>query len=135
MATNSNITVSQNYATKYSNLVHGWDTSHPTTISKKFIILIYHYLHAVIRALQIHKMKAHRKQAASTNKKQRVAAAEGHAIRNARRLIAGDYNPGEFVIVALKGPGIVRGQGMPKEADTWAGPLTMVRRFKTGWYA
>src|SRR3984885_10260061 len=47
MATNSNITVSQNYTTKYSNLVHGWDTSHPTTISKKFIILIYHYLHAV----------------------------------------------------------------------------------------
>ena len=47
MATNSNITVSQNHTTKYSNLVHGWDTSHPTTISKKFIILIYHYLHAV----------------------------------------------------------------------------------------
>src|ERR1700733_3165642 len=47
MATNSNITVPQNYTTKYSNLVHGWDTSHPTTISKRFIILIYHYLHAV----------------------------------------------------------------------------------------
>jgi len=87
-----------------------------------------------IRALQIHKMKAHRKQAASTNKKQRVAAAEGHAIRNARRLIAGDYNPGEFVIVALKGPGIVRGQGMPKSADTWAGPFRIVRRFKSGSY-
>ena len=26
---------------------HGWDTSHPATISKKIIILIYHYLHAV----------------------------------------------------------------------------------------
>ena len=26
---------------------HGWYTSHPTTISKKCIILIYHYLHAV----------------------------------------------------------------------------------------
>src|ERR1700733_14118523 len=32
---------------KYKNVVHGCDTSHPTTISKKFIILIYHYLHAV----------------------------------------------------------------------------------------
>ena len=32
-ATNLNITVPQNYTTKYSN------TSHPTTISKKFIIL------------------------------------------------------------------------------------------------
>jgi len=26
---------------------YGWDTSHPSIISKKFIILIYHYLHAV----------------------------------------------------------------------------------------
>ena len=43
MATNSNIMVPSNYTTKYSNLVHGWNTSHPTTISKKFI----HYLHAV----------------------------------------------------------------------------------------
>src|ERR1700730_1647953 len=48
MATNSNITVPPKYATKYKNVVYGWDTSHPTTISKKFIILIYHYLHAVI---------------------------------------------------------------------------------------
>ena len=48
MATNSNIMVPQNYTTKHSNLVHGWNTIHPTTISKKFIIiLIYHYLHAV----------------------------------------------------------------------------------------
>ena len=47
MATNSSIMVPQNYTTKYSNLVHGWNTSHPTTISKKIIILIYHYLHAV----------------------------------------------------------------------------------------
>src|ERR1700733_4869197 len=48
MATNSNITVLQKYATKYKNVVYGWDTSHPTTIPKKFIILIYHYLHAVM---------------------------------------------------------------------------------------
>src|ERR1700733_2909858 len=48
MATNSNITVLQKYATKYKNVVYGWDTSHPTTIPKKFIILIYHYLHAVL---------------------------------------------------------------------------------------
>src|ERR1700733_659639 len=34
---------------KYKNVVHGCDTSHPTTISKRFIILIYHYLHAVLR--------------------------------------------------------------------------------------
>src|ERR1700733_11072425 len=33
---------------KYKTVGYGWDTSHPTTISKKFIILIYHYLHAVI---------------------------------------------------------------------------------------
>src|ERR1700733_8501427 len=32
---------------KYKTVGYGWDTSHPTTISKKFIILIYHYLHAV----------------------------------------------------------------------------------------
>src|ERR1700730_8098245 len=48
MATNSNITVPPKYATKYKNVVYGWDTSHPTTISKKFIILIYHYLHTVL---------------------------------------------------------------------------------------
>src|ERR1700733_15147793 len=47
MATNSNITVPQKYTAKYKNVGYGWDTSHPTTISKKFIILIYHYLHAV----------------------------------------------------------------------------------------
>ena len=28
---------------------HGWHTSHPTTLSKEYIILIYHYLHAVYR--------------------------------------------------------------------------------------
>ena len=47
MATNSNITVPQKYTAKYKNVGYGWDTSHPTAISKKFIILIYHYLHAV----------------------------------------------------------------------------------------
>src|ERR1700733_2774647 len=47
MGTNSNITVPQKYTAKYKNVGYGWDTSHPTTISKKFIILIYHYLHAV----------------------------------------------------------------------------------------
>src|ERR1700733_8460510 len=47
MATNSNITVPQKYTAKYKNVGYGWDTSHPTTISKKFIILIYHYLHTV----------------------------------------------------------------------------------------
>jgi hypothetical protein len=87
-----------------------------------------------IRALQIHKMRADRKEAATTNKKQRVAAAESHAVKHARRLIAGNYRPGEFVIVALKGPGIVRGQNMPKSADTWAGPFRIARRFKSGSY-
>src|ERR1700735_1528832 len=48
MATNSNITVPQKYTAKYKTVGYGWDTSHPTTISKKFIILIYHYLHAVL---------------------------------------------------------------------------------------
>ena len=33
--------------TKYNNVGYGWDTSHPITISKKSIILIYHYLHVV----------------------------------------------------------------------------------------
>src|ERR1700735_2714242 len=47
MATNSNITVPQKYTEKYKNVGYGWDTSHPTTISKRFIILIYHYLHTV----------------------------------------------------------------------------------------
>ena len=32
-----------------------WDTSHPTTVSKKFIILIYHYLHAVPAIAEIRK--------------------------------------------------------------------------------
>src|ERR1700733_13416839 len=47
MATHSNITVPQKYTAKYKNVGYGWDTSHPITISKKFIIVIYHYLHAV----------------------------------------------------------------------------------------
>src|ERR1700733_8866946 len=47
MATNSNIIVPQKYTARYKNVGYGWDTSHPTTISKKFIILIYHYLHTV----------------------------------------------------------------------------------------
>ena len=51
MATNSNITVPQKFTTKYNNVGYGWDTSHPTTISKKSIILIYHYLHVVMEAL------------------------------------------------------------------------------------
>src|ERR1700733_9792745 len=50
MATNSNITVPQKYTAKYKNVSYGWDTSHPTTLSKKFIILIYHHLHAVVRS-------------------------------------------------------------------------------------
>src|ERR1700733_10811548 len=53
MATNSNITVPQKYTAKYKNVGYGWDTSHPTTISKKFIILIYHYFHAVSRVSRI----------------------------------------------------------------------------------
>ena len=39
--------IEQKYTTKYNNVGYGWDTSHPTTISKKSIILIYHYLHIV----------------------------------------------------------------------------------------
>src|ERR1700733_13244413 len=53
MATNSNITVPQKYTTKFKNVGYGWDTSHPTTISKKFIILIYHYLHAVKKVEEV----------------------------------------------------------------------------------
>jgi len=37
-----------------------------------------------IRALQIQKMKTDRNHAVTTNRKQRIAAAEGHAIKNAR---------------------------------------------------
>ena len=48
--------VPQNYTRKYSNLDHSWNTSHPTTISKKFIILIYHYLHAVTIGSEAYKI-------------------------------------------------------------------------------
>ena len=36
---------------------HGWHTSHPTTLSKEYIILIYHYLHTVWE--QVHQIVTH----------------------------------------------------------------------------
>src|ERR1700733_11353364 len=56
MPTHSNITVPQKYTEKYKNVGYGWDTSHPATISKKVIILIYHYLHTVSILLPYHSL-------------------------------------------------------------------------------
>jgi hypothetical protein len=87
-----------------------------------------------IRALQIRQMHADRQEAADRSKKSRVQAAEQYAIKNARRLISGKYAKGELVLVALKGPGIVRGSGLPKSADTWAGPFRITKRYQSGSY-
>jgi hypothetical protein len=37
---------------------YSWGSSHPTIISKKYIILIYHYLHAVPRDRMIGVVKS-----------------------------------------------------------------------------
>ena len=87
-----------------------------------------------IRALQIRQMHVDRQKAASRNTKDRMQAAEQYATRNARRLVSGIYAKEELVLVALKGPGIIRGSGLPKSADTWAGPFKIVRRYQSGSY-
>ena len=87
-----------------------------------------------IRALQIKNMHAIRKEAVDRVARSRVEAAEQYAAKHARRLISGQYGQGEFVLVALKGPGIVRGSNLPKSADRWAGPFKIVKRFISGSY-
>jgi len=87
-----------------------------------------------IRALQIRQMHADRRKAANRNIRNRMQAAEQHATKNARRLVSGEYTKGELVLVALKGSGIVRGSGLPKSADTWAGPFRIAKRYQSGSY-
>lgn len=87
-----------------------------------------------VRALQIRRMHMDRRKAADRNTEMRVQAANDYATKNARRLVSGKYGIGELVLVALKGPGIVRGSGQPKSADTWAGPFEVVKRYHSGSY-
>jgi hypothetical protein len=87
-----------------------------------------------VRALQIRKLHMDRQGAANKNARARVQAAKDYATRHAGRLVSGKYAKGELVLVALKGPGIIRGSGLPKSADSWAGPFKVVKRFKSGSY-
>jgi hypothetical protein len=86
------------------------------------------------RAIQIQHMRMDRQKAASHNMRARIQAAKDFAIKNARRLVSGSYNHGQLVLVALRGPGIVRGLGAAKSEDTWAGPFRVIRHFKSGSY-
>lgn len=129
-------------ATGYSPyyLLYGKPHLFPFNIQDKFWFTInWHNVDSTedllaIRVLQIHKMHVNRNHAAMMNRDQCIAAAEHHAIRNACQPISGIYRPSEFVIVALKGPGIVRDQNMPESNDTWVGPFKVVRCFKSGSY-
>lgn len=87
-----------------------------------------------IRALQIRRLHMDRKEATKKNIESRVRAAKDYEIKNARRIISGKYGQGELVLIALKGPGIVRGSGLAKSMDTWAGPFEVVRRYQSGSY-
>jgi hypothetical protein len=87
-----------------------------------------------IRALQIRQMHADRQEVSNRIQKSRIQAAEQHATKNAHRLVSGKYTKGELVLVALKGPGIVRGSRLPKSADTWAGPFRIAKRYQSGSY-
>jgi hypothetical protein len=87
-----------------------------------------------VRAYQIRKMRVDRQSASKRNIDSRVKAANDYAAKNARRLVSGRYYKDEYVLVALKGPGIVRGANLPKSADTWAGPFKVVKRYKSGSY-
>jgi hypothetical protein len=88
----------------------------------------------VVWALQIKTLHTSRKKAVDHNTKSHAQAAKQYTVRNARRLISGQYNRGELVLVALKGPGIVRGSSLPKSADRWAGPFKIVKRYTSGSY-
>ena len=39
-----------------------------------------------------------------------------------------------MVLVALKGPGVIRGQGLAKSEDIWAGPFKISKRHRSGSY-
>jgi hypothetical protein len=79
-------------------------------------------------------MRIDRQSASTRNIESRIKAAQDYAAKNARRLVSGQYYRNEYVLVALKGPGIVRGTNLPKSADTWAGPFKIVKRYKSGSY-
>ena len=75
-----------------------------------------------------------RKEASKKNIESHVRAAKDCEIKNARRIILGKYGQGELVLIALKGPGIVRGSGLAKSMDTWASPFEVVWRYQSGSY-
>jgi hypothetical protein len=88
----------------------------------------------IVRALQIRKMHVDRRAAADKNARARIQAAKDYATRHAGRLVSGLYAKGELVLIALKGPGIIRGSGLPKSADSWAGPFKINKKFQSGSY-
>jgi hypothetical protein len=75
-----------------------------------------------------------RRVASKRNITNRINAAKDYAIRNAGRLVSGNYKPRELVLVAMKGPGVVRGNNTAKSEDTWAGPFRIVRKHHSGSY-
>ena len=87
-----------------------------------------------VRAIQIKQMRMDRRKATKNNIESRIRAAKDYATKNARRLVSGIYRDGEFVLVALKGPGIVKGSGLAKSDNTWAGPFRISKRFRSGSY-
>ena len=87
-----------------------------------------------VRALQIGKLRLDRRVASKRNITNRINAAKDYAIRNAGRLVSGNYKPRELVLVAMKGPGVVRGNNTAKSEDTWAGPFRIVRKHHSGSY-
>ena len=87
-----------------------------------------------VRALQIGKMQTDCRSASKRNMESQINAARDYTIKNARRLISGIYGQNELVIVALKGPGVIRGQGLAKSEDIWAGPFKISKRHRSGSY-
>lgn len=87
-----------------------------------------------VRALQIGKLRLDRRTAVKRNMINRINAAKDYAIRNAGRLISGNYQPKELVLIAMKGPGVVRGNNAAKSEDTWAGPFRIVKKHPSGSY-
>jgi hypothetical protein len=87
-----------------------------------------------VRALQIGKLRLDRRTASKRNITNRINAAREYATRNAGRLISGNYNPEELVLIAMKGPGVVRGNNAAKSDSTWAGPFKIAKRYRSGSY-
>lgn len=87
-----------------------------------------------VRALQIGKLRLDRRTASKRNITNRINAAKDYAVRNAGRLVAGNYKPRELVLIAMKGPGVVRGNNAAKSEDTWAGPFRITKKHRSGSY-